>query len=442
MRLIPKILTASLLAAIGACPVVAQHSRIETTSFGHRRPALGFVPCPPGVLPTSPYDPAKPGTPGMPDPKDPAVPPMGVDPGAQASLAGTGGGDATALPQSIGDQGASYRVCRLVEIPVFSTVTIVRQPTDSSGIPNGTPTVEQQVIRSTTLKEVCEIAASRIGAGFKIGDNESPRPMDRLFFTYNGYFSVPVSPGVPGATAAIAPFTISEPFLDTTISGTATRPAIAARSIDVHRWMFGFEKTLLDGDASVGLRLPMFGRTGNGDDGAFNGDGFGDMTIIGKYALINNRQNNNLLSTGLALTVPTGPAINSVAGNINSVLWQPFVGYIVNFGDIYFQGFSSVVVPTNSDDVVVMFNDVGLGVVLYRNFNRTGLTSIVPTIECHVTTPLNKSDVVEVLDTVSFTGGVHLGLGQRSWLTLGVNTPITGPRPYSVEGICQFNYRF
>jgi hypothetical protein len=42
---------------------------------------------------------------------------------------------------------------------------------------------------------------------------------------------------------------------------------------------------------------------------------------------------------------------------------------------------------------------------------------------------------------VVITGGVHVLIG-RSDLTLGVATPVTGPRLDSIEAVVQFNYRF
>jgi hypothetical protein len=37
---------------------------------------------------------------------------------------------------------------------------------------------------------------------------------------------------------------------------------------------------------------------------------------------------------------------------------------------------------------------------------------------------------------------VHLGLCQSLNLTIGAATPVTGPRPFDVEGIVQANLRF
>src|SRR5262249_14126916 len=62
------------------------------------------------------------------------------------------------------------------------------------------------------------------GGAVKIADNESPRPVDRIFLTYNFYDNL------------------------NTFGG---------RDFDVHREVFGFEKTFLGGDASFGLRVPV-----------------------------------------------------------------------------------------------------------------------------------------------------------------------------------------
>src|SRR5262249_33603758 len=147
----------------------------------------------------------------------------------------------------------------------------------------------------------------------------------------------------------------------------------------------GFEKTFLDGAASVELRVPFLQvRQGNTsgidakrvqDLGLPGGtstaavltpadslsDSFvGDMTIVGKYAIWDTRDTGNLVRVGLALTVPPGQAV-TVGGpaqfiaaptlpsaipvgplvpvfpanqNFRDVLFQPFVGYIYNIDRI------------------------------------------------------------------------------------------------------------
>src|SRR5262249_43411275 len=164
----------------------------------------------------------------------------------------------------------------------------------------------------------CASAASIIARGaFKIADNESPRPQDRVFLTYN-YFN--------------------------NINGSLNPPG--AGQTDGHRELLGFEKTFLGGDASFELRLPFLQLTG---DPGGRDTGIGDLTLILKYALINDRPGGNCVSAGLALTLPTGNnfAPEGIPSFRDDVLFQPFVGYILARDQWYVHGFTSLVVPTN-----------------------------------------------------------------------------------------------
>lgn len=253
------------------------------------------------------------------------------------------------------------------------------------------------------------------GGPFKIAENESPRPDDRVFLTYN-YFN--------------------------DVWGSLNRGS-GVGTLDLHREVFGFEKTLLGTDASIGMRLPVLQLAG---DGSFNQDDFGDITIIMKYALINDRQTGNVLSGGLAVTAPTGPDFVASDGEtIHSVLLQPWAGYILNVGDLYLHGFWSLVIPTDSHDATIMFNDIGLGYWLYRTNANATLGGIVPTIEAHVTTPFDncsRHDVIYVPEIVVLTGGVHFVFLGTSTFTLGAAAPITGPKEFDIEAYAQLNIRF
>jgi hypothetical protein len=61
-------------------------------------------------------------------------------------------------------------------------------------------------------------------------------------------------------------------------------------------------------------------------------------------------------------------------------------------------------------------------------------------------TPLNhrgsQNDPIGGLDVFDLTSGVTLGLGGRAQLTLGLATPLTGPKPFDLEAIAQLNWRF
>jgi hypothetical protein len=236
---------------------------------------------------------------------------------------------------------------------------------------------------------------------FKISDNESVRPTDRVFASYN-YFDV---------------------------------DGLHGNSSSVHREVVGFEKTFFDGRASFEMRAP-YTETGESLGGASD---FGALSLILKYAAYDNRDTGDVISAGLVVTAPTGPDIPVALGsNINPTLLQPYVGYAFNVGRVYLHGFSEVILPTDSTLPSFIANDVGVGY-------RLESLPVIPTFEVHVNNGLNHQGSLGTplgfADSVILTGGVHTLFG-RSDLTLAVATPVAGPRLYSVEAIAQFNWRY
>jgi hypothetical protein len=255
-------------------------------------------------------------------------------------------------------------------------------------------------------------AVGRFATGaFKIAENESPRPTDRIFSTFN-YFN-----GVNG---------------------------FGAPRYDVYRTVIGFEKTFLDGDASFGMRLPVLAQADG--PGAIGFDGVGDLTLIGKYAFYNDTTTGDLLSGGLAVTVPTGVTARLADGSkLNSVLLQPWAGFILGLDDAFAQGFTSIIVPTDSKDITLYTADVGIGYRLYQTNEDRFLTALIPTVEGHLNVPLkdnDRSSLVYFPTTVFVTAGLHAGLMNSAWFTLGAAIPVTGPQLWDVEFIAQFNLRF
>src|SRR5207245_6411457 len=103
--------------------------------------------------------------------------------------------------------------------------------------------------------------------------------------------------------------------------------------INVYRQIIGFEKTFLGGNASIGMRLPfnlLDARSGDtpGLSGTFAD--IGDLTVILKALLWEDRDRGLLLSAGVAVTVPTGPdsfaGVPSVVGGLHNTLGQPYLG--------------------------------------------------------------------------------------------------------------------
>jgi hypothetical protein len=258
------------------------------------------------------------------------------------------------------------------------------------------------------------ISPTVVRGAFKIAENESPRPQNRVFGTFN-YFS--------------------------DVNGSLNAPDFP--QTNVYRGVCGFEKTLLDGNASIGLRVPIIQMEG---DHSIASDGFGDLSFVLKYAFINNPD--TVLSGGMVVTAPTGESfLPAGVPDIHSTLLQPWVGGIRQFGNVYIHGFSSVVVPTDDRDVTIWLNDLGIGYFLYQCGDACAwVTALVPTFEVHVNTPLNHRGVftepIGMSDIVNLTCGLTIGLCERSSLMLGAVTPVTGPKPFDVESQVYFNWRF
>src|SRR5262249_45116865 len=171
----------------------------------------------------------------------------------------------------------------------------------------------------------------------------------------------------------------------------------------------------------------------NGDS-AVEDSQVGDLTLIGKYAFLNNPNTGNVLCGGLAITVPTGDSFVTPTGEkVHATFLQPFLGYVFNFTDsLYFHGFSSLAVATETNDVTVLFNDIGVGYWLYRRGEDRLFQALVPTFELHVNTPLNhrgvsgfSSDPVGFPDIVDVTGGVYFMFRGGSSLGVAIATPLT-----------------
>jgi hypothetical protein len=330
------------------------------------------------------------------------------------------------------------------------TQTTTTQKTVQIRGPNGTPLIVQKSTTTTTTPftqtRTILVPFASSAAAFKIAENESPRPVDRVFVTWN-YFGAIRGPdnGPPVTNNAATQSTTSFSGLTSNVatSVVTSLPAPPRAQANLHREMFGFEKTFLGGDASIELRAPMVQMTGNTQGTGFQN--FGDLTIVGKYAFINDRNTGNVLSGGLALTAPTGPGIDTSDGHLHSTLFQPWFGYIINGDRVFLHAFHSLVAPTDPRDVTLLFNDVGVNFWLYRASPDRALNYIVPMIEAHVTTPLNHrsgDSVIFVPDTVVLTTGVHLGLMRNANLSLGIATPVTGPRIFNIETFVMLNWRF
>jgi hypothetical protein len=252
-------------------------------------------------------------------------------------------------------------------------------------------------------------------SSFKIAENESPRPLDRVFATGNFYSDAGRSFLPPDGSSA-----------------------------NVYREMIGFEKTFLAGDASVGMRLPYFQLTGDPRLGETH---IGDISVLLKYAFVNNQATGDLISGGLVVTAPTGPALHLPGqSTVNPTFFQPWVGSIWNWKGLFVQNFLSVAVPTDARDVTLLFKDVAVGYWLYRSDDpRRILTAVVPDAELHLNTPLDHHGLnslpIGLPDMFDFTGGCYFFL-RRAIFGIAVAVPLTGPKPYDYQIGANLNFRF
>lgn len=313
------------------------------------------------------------------------------------------------------DAGAAPEGASAAGSPMFGDGAAM---VDIAGVGSeGDPPDPTELENSLAQQRLAFIASA---GAFKIAENESPRPMDRVYVTYNYFYNVNGSSNdVPGTPRT-----------------------------EIHRELIGGEKTFLDGNASIGLRLPFIQILGSDD---VKKSDVGDLSVILKYAVLNNCDTGNLLSTGLVVTAPTGNSFipSGVTPDIHPWLLQPFVGAIYHLNQkLYVHGFTSVVVPTNSQDPTLLFNDLGVVYVLYKDCDGGGgITSIEPTVEVHVTDPLNHRGPADPTtfgapDIVDLTYGIRFGIGQSCNLGTSIVLPVTGPKPYDFEAMAQLNFKF
>ena len=261
---------------------------------------------------------------------------------------------------------------------------------------------------------------------FKISENQSPRPQDRVFFNFNYYNN-----------------------LNDTINRRDLSPVTQMKA---YVYNFGIEKTFNNGMGSVGIELPLDNLTANSFGNVVStptSSALGNLTIFSKYILAQNVRTGSLISACCAITPQTGTS-RFAGARISSrsipPTFQTCLGYIYNYNNWYFQGFSGFSFSINPNDVSMIYNDIGVGYFLYRNQDSRGLlTALAPTVELHVNNPLNhrdpfnKFDLAGSPDTVDFTFGLNFGLMNTAVLTAAFVTPVASPKAFDSEAVLMLN---
>ena len=280
-----------------------------------------------------------------------------------------------------------------------------------------------------------------LGSDIKIAEGESPRPVDRVFYRFNYYDN-------------INPSRFNQPTSD-------------IHNVTLYRNSFGFEKTIMDGRVSLGLRIPFNTIDSDGKgfvlnpapgvavapgDASINTTVFGNISAIMKAILIEDKATGSLVSAGSTIVFPTAATKLVDPGPSTLAYLQPFGAFILSRGDFFVQGFTSITLPLAGAESTIMFNDLGVGYFVFRDAGGSGfIRSVAPTVEIHVTTPIRQPagvtefgfiDDVLINDTVDLTLGATVEFVNKMTLGVGCVIPICTTKPFDFEVLAQLNYRF
>jgi hypothetical protein len=379
-------------------------------------------------------------------PAAPSTPPGSGPPGSAAAATTPGAGIAAATqPQPVSEAlapagpGQGQIISNLEDVGTNDSPTLLGDMSPLTVLERARATTQQTLPSPFPPHHLPKPPSPRVASSlapsarsFKIADNQSPMPQDRVYFTFNDFNN-----------------------LNAALNKKFESPVDELRA---YRYIFGVEKTFDEGRGSIGIQLPLDNLTGESTvTGHFVKPGgsstaLDDLTVFAKYILKINPATGSLISAGLAITPRDGP--NTFAGAsylaaVNDTTVQPFIGYLWRRDRFYLHGFTAIDVPTSVRDVTMVYNDVGIGYYVYRDFtDGAWLKAVVPTFEVHVNDPLthgdfnNQLDLTGTPDVVNLTYGINAMVGENGVFTFGVVTPVTGPRPFSYELVALINWRF
>ncbi len=234
-------------------------------------------------------------------------------------------------------------------------------------------------------------------------------------------------------------------------------------NVDV--FTLGFEKTFLEGNASIELRMPFNNPVGL--SAGFGGQSFqtqaaGDLIVNFKALLFSD--DSQALSLGLLVNTPTGNDL-TVSQRVDSgtstftlkndaVHLIPFLAYqAAPNDDFFFNGFLQVDTPTNANNVVagsgtnrreatvrdqtLLYVDASFGYWLFRDEEAEFLTGLAGVLELHYTAALNRADNVDFnfvhfgdgpgrFNVINLTTGVQANIGRSTLVRASFVAPLRG----------------
>lgn len=252
------------------------------------------------------------------------------------------------------------------------------------------------------------------------------------------------------------------------VKSSVGAPGSAGQNVD--RYTLGFEKTFLDQNASVEVRLPMSSPIGlTTTDTVFQSDVVGNLVVSLKGLLY--ADDEQAFAVGLAAVAPTGsdatvrsPTSGASGASFtvenNAAHFVPFVVFQATPTDDFFlMSYLQLDTPTNANSVrssvttgstspnldsrfevtsqALLYADISIGHWWFRDSESPYLSGLASLLELHYTTQLNSPDAVsrrdEFLsfgnkssgdDVLNLTFGLHAELTQSTFLRVGYVTPL------------------
>ena len=266
---------------------------------------------------------------------------------------------------------------------------------------------------------------------FKIVENMSAFPTDRVFFNYHAFTNAVTSAN--------------------------------NQELDLYRYVLGIEKTVLDGNVSFEIRVPFAtGLNANQDispvanPDSNQGTEFGNIAFAIKALLI--RRRNMSISAGMGLSTPTGQDSKLLQGTSlfatfknEAFFFQPFMAMLYEPNQrtwVQFVSQASIAANGNSfilnggesgvvQDQSLLFLTTSVGSWIYRtNDSAQLIRGVAPILELHYSTTMQDTDeftsnqgkrvrnLSNRMDVLNMTGGIRTQLGSQSFLTISASVPL------------------
>ena len=318
------------------------------------------------------------------------------------------------------------------------------------------PLVSFQGFRDASKEGASLFTAPLGGAGsFNAAENNTAVPTDRVYLAYNVFFN---------ATSTTVGF--DQNFVP------------IQKSSDLHRYLIGFEKTFLDGNLSVDVRMPLLSSFRLDSLGLSSDLGnVGSLTIYNKVLLF--RDEDTAVATGLGVSLPTASDVTTgfsgseLLVKNHAIHLMPFIAATKNINDLWFmQSFTQMNFAASGNDVlgpsglIGVYNeqnlfqvDMGLGRWLWQDRLRPVVTGLAGVAELHYTTTVQDTDSISNpfnpnasilanganrIDLLNLTTGLQAQLGPQSNLRIGTVVPLRNQpdRVFDSELQVSFNRRF